>query len=91
MAGCVGSLEQEHTTDEPRGPGPLPLGHPRLWGSSLPFAAREREKEDGGSAWRRIVTADSEDEAFNRLLDAVRGGDKVILPAGRSPNRGEGS
>ena len=50
----------------------------------FPFAAGAREQEDGGSAWRRIVTA--EDETFNRLLDAVRGGDKIILPAGRRPN-----
>ena len=53
----------------------------------FPFAAGAREQEDGGSAWRRIVTA--EDETFNRLLDAVRGGDKIILPAGRIPNTGE--
>jgi hypothetical protein len=40
------------------------------------------------SGWRRIVTADSEDEAFNRLLDIVRGGDKIVLPFGRDPNNG---
>jgi hypothetical protein len=54
----------------------------------FPFAAREREQEDGGSAWRRIDTAEAEDEAFNRLLDAVPGGDKIVLPAGRRPNPG---
>jgi hypothetical protein len=37
------------------------------------------------------VTADSEDEAFDRLLDAVRGGDKIVLPADRRPNPGEES
>jgi hypothetical protein len=65
---------------------------PDRWGIRVcgvlrfPFAAREREQEDGGSAWRRIVTAEAEDEAFNRLLDAVPGGDKIVLPAGRRPN-----
>jgi hypothetical protein len=32
------------------------------------------------------VTAETEDEAFNRLRDAVPGGDKIVLPAGRRPN-----
>ena len=29
---------------------------------------------------------EAEDEAFNRLLDAVPGGDKIVLPAGRRPS-----
>lgn len=36
--------------------------------------------------WKRIVVEADERRAFNRLLDAVQGGDKVILPFGVDPN-----
>ena len=38
------------------------------------------------SPWQAIVTADSEADAFGKLLDTVPGGDKVVLPAGTDPN-----
>jgi hypothetical protein len=39
-----------------------------------------------GARWQVIVTADTEDAAFQRLLDFVRGGDKTVLPVGIDPN-----
>jgi hypothetical protein len=38
------------------------------------------------SPWVAIVEADTEDAAFQQLLDAVRGGDKAVLPRGVDPN-----
>jgi hypothetical protein len=37
------------------------------------------------AAWVKICESPDEDEAFNRLLDATRGGDKVVLRAGENP------
>jgi hypothetical protein len=37
--------------------------------------------------WKQASEGDTEDEAFHRLLNAVKGGDKVILKAGEDPNR----
>jgi hypothetical protein len=36
--------------------------------------------------WKRIVADADERRAFNLLLDAVRGGDKIVLPSGVDPN-----
>ncbi|HWG41337.1 MAG TPA: hypothetical protein VN688_01025 [Gemmataceae bacterium] len=36
--------------------------------------------------WRRVVEAGDATEALNKLLDAVSGGDKTVLPAGIDPN-----
>lgn len=36
--------------------------------------------------WRAVVQADSEDAALGKLLDEPPG-DKIVLPAGRDPNR----
>jgi hypothetical protein len=33
-----------------------------------------------------VCQADTEDAALGKLLDAVRGGDKTVLPAGENPN-----
>jgi len=48
-------------------------------------------RKDSGSLWRRIVHGDDETDVFNRLLNAVRGGDKAVLPAGTDPNAREQS
>lgn len=36
--------------------------------------------------WRLVVEADSEDAALDQLLNEPPG-DKIVLPAGRDPNR----
>jgi hypothetical protein len=43
-------------------------------------------RPDKRSAWRLVCQADTEDAALGKLLDAVRGGDKTVLPAGENPN-----
>ncbi len=43
-------------------------------------------RPDQHSPWRAIAEADTEDAAFQQLLDAVRGGDKTILRVGIDPN-----
>lgn len=43
-------------------------------------------RPDQRSPWRAIVTGATEIEAFNKLLDLVRGGDKCVLRAGQDPN-----
>ena len=43
-------------------------------------------RPDPNSPWRTVVTAATEDAAFQRLLDAVRGGDKTVLQVGQDPN-----
>jgi hypothetical protein len=43
-----------------------------------------------GCTWTRLVAGDTYDDTLALLLDAlapVRGGDSVILPAGRHPDR----
>jgi hypothetical protein len=48
-------------------------------------------RRDAASPWRPLVYNSDEDRAFNRLLDAALGGDKLVLPAGQDPNREGGS
>ena len=43
-------------------------------------------RPDKRSAWRLVRQADTEDAALGKLLDAVRGGGKAVLPAGENPN-----
>lgn len=43
-------------------------------------------RPDKRSPWRAIVQGDTEADALGKLLDAVSGGDKVVLPAGVDPN-----
>ena len=43
-------------------------------------------RPDKRSAWRLVRQADTEDAALGKLLDAVRGGGKAVLPAGEYPN-----
>jgi hypothetical protein len=43
-------------------------------------------RPDHRSPWRMASEAATDDEAFNRLLNAVAGGDKVVLRSGDDPN-----
>lgn len=45
--------------------------------------ARRNRRE----SWRAIVVADDAKSALFQLLDAVRGGDKIVLAVGSDPNR----
>ncbi|HTU19244.1 MAG TPA: hypothetical protein VMG10_14385 [Gemmataceae bacterium] len=40
-----------------------------------------------GERWRPLVEAETESDAFSRLLDAAKGGDKTVLPRGVDPNK----
>jgi hypothetical protein len=43
-------------------------------------------RPDKRSPWQLVCQAASEDAALGKLLDAVRGKDKTVLPAGQNPN-----
>jgi hypothetical protein len=43
-------------------------------------------RPDRRSRWRKASEGATDDEAFNRLFNAVAGGDKVVLRAGDDPN-----
>jgi hypothetical protein len=48
-------------------------------------------RPDPKTPWRRIVHGSDERAALNRLLNAVPGGDKVVLPAGNNLNARDNS
>src|SRR5271166_3793954 len=54
--------------------------------SAAPTSWTAWHRPGPGTRWRAIVSAASEDAAFQQLLDAVAGGDKTVLPAGVDPN-----
>ena len=47
-------------------------------------------RANGRQPWRPLVQADSENAAFNKLLNEPPS-DNIVLPAGRDPNRPVGS
>lgn len=42
-----------------------------------------------GSPWRRMIHDADETRCLNRLLNAMRGGDKIVLPVSKNPNARE--
>jgi hypothetical protein len=44
----------------------------------------------GRKPWKAVARGETEAECFSRLLTAVAGGDKLVLPAGQDPNTRSG-